>query len=86
MTTFFDKFRRYAKTYSRERQTKAADAFGHLSVTSTQTATVKGILTKRRSSGSSVSDGKTEVGYWKNEDVFYCGPETDLEGGDFLVN
>lgn len=49
MATFFDKFRKYAKDYTRERPAKEPDTYGHLSEVLKSSIAIKGILTKKRS-------------------------------------
>ncbi len=86
MATFFDKFRRYAKDYVRERSTKEPDTYGHLTESVTSRLAIKGILTRKSVRGSSVQEGHASIGYWTSEDVFYVGPEVDIASGDVLVN
>lgn len=61
MATFFDKFRKYAKTYTRERIAKQADDYGYNDEVLTSSETISGILTTKSVNQSAVTDGKSEV-------------------------
>lgn len=86
MATFFDKFRKYAKDYVRERPAKEPDAYGHLSEALFSTLSIKGLISEKRSVGSTIQDGHNSVGVWVNAEVMYVGPEVDLLGGDRVID
>ena len=78
MATFFDKFRKYAKDYSRERHTKTKDGYGFGVESVASTLAIKGILTKKSTQSNTLIDGKSSVPYWISTDIMYIGPEIDV--------
>lgn len=74
------------KSYTRERSTTTKDAYGQLIESAPVSIPISGIITKKRSAQSAIVDGKSQVGVWVNEDVIYLSPETDVMGGDVIVN
>ena len=86
MTTFFDKFRKYAKDYSRERHTKTKDWYGFGVETVASTVAIKWILTKKSTQSSTLVDGKSSVPYWVSTDILYIGPEVDVLSGDTIID
>lgn len=86
MATFFDKFRKYAKDYSRERYTKTKDAYWYWVESLVSTTAIKGILTKKSTRNETLSEGKSSVPYWMSTDIMYMGPEIDVIGGDIIID
>lgn len=86
MATFFDKFRKYAKDYTRERPGLEKGDYGQMSEVLASTLAIKGVMTKKSSRSSTIQDGHTSIGTWINSDVLYVGPEIDILSGDRVIN